>query len=132
MLSMFKKDGDQVQCAEEEGRTVCFFRLPIADETGKPAGEMPVMIDVAVTPLLTAEQAAKHVEISTRTLLSWRKDGLLTIDFVCGKRRSPMFPLSILQRYCQAIGHKAGMKRCGDGNYRLVERRHEKAIPSGR
>lgn len=103
MLTIFEKDPSKVQVVESEGRMICCFMLPVADESGERAGALPVMVEVAITPILTMDQASNHVGVSTRTLGRWRKEGLPTIEFVCGRgdRRLPMFPLRYLDKYCQ-------------------------------
>lgn len=119
MLDAFKKDPSQVlQCAEEAGRMVCWFFVPIADESDKPIGHLPMLFDITATPMLTIDQAAELMKISTRTLSVWRKHGLMTIDVLMGKRKRTFFPLSLLRAYCGRIGHKIGLLRCGSGNYR--------------
>lgn len=104
MLTISAKDNTKIQIAESEGRMICCFMLPVADESGERAGALPVMVEVAITPILTMDQASNHVGVSTRTLGRWRKEGLPTVELVLGNgnRRLPMFPLrSLVQEKCR-------------------------------
>lgn len=59
----------------------------------------PLPIEHAVEPILTVEQVAKQLNVSTKTLVRWRLRGLVGQRVIVNGRRQIGYPKSLLDRF---------------------------------
>lgn len=114
LLAMFREDGETVVFGDTPGRAVAIAHLRLSE-----GGELPVLVEVTQTPLLNQEQAAGLMKVSTRTLQKWSADGLPSIPYQVGGRAFPRYPLNLLQKYADRIGHRPGTLRDGEFGRRM-------------
>jgi len=120
VLAMHRADSASVDFGEQPGRAVAIAHIQVPDE-----GEIPVLLSLEVTPLLTQDQAAEVLKISSRTLQKWAADGLPSVAYRVGSRSFPRYPLNLLEDYARSIGHQPGTVRVGAFGRRLSTRRGE-------
>jgi hypothetical protein len=114
ILALYREDPSSVEFGEQPGRAIAIAHVHVPDE-----GEIPVLLSLEATPLLSQDQAAELMKISTRTLQKWAAAGLPSIPYRVGARTYPKYPLNLLEEYARSVGHKPGTVRVGAFGRRL-------------
>jgi RNA polymerase primary sigma factor len=85
----------------------------------------PLPIEHAVEPILTVEQVAKQLNVSTKTLVRWRIRGLVGQRVIVNGRRQIGYPKSLLDRFL--IENRDVVER-GSHFSRLADAEREKIL----
>jgi RNA polymerase primary sigma factor len=85
----------------------------------------PLPIEHAVEPILTVEQVAKQLNVSTKTLVRWRLRGLVGQRVIVNGRRQIGYPKSLLDRFL--IENRDVVSR-GSNFSRLADNEREKIL----